>query len=385
MGLLNRHLTKAASTPAPTQATQAALEPTAAQLKPVEAVVQPTAPAAPKKPLFAAKAPAAAVAPAAPVAPPAPVAPTPVAPPVPETRALATFDPFSLITGGSNDDVNNVLAFVLEEADKQGPSFDGPFPMIGLGKGNSSAGGKWQLGSNVPPELRAVLPVANEKFTAVFLGWRMYGVAWAEQKAGNDPTQTGNAPLPVPKAQNAPAEDKAKPLWKVTISMSDVANIQAALKAGEAYQFTKRVEKSEKFDGLGHFRPGVEMVFFTVNPIDGAPVVFAIKLPDHYTSTQRAVESLGRVMQGLGGTKAAPLEIEPYSTEEKGAVAWSCHSIRIQADVGKKGQAVWAAFQVIKADLMADEDFSRDFKAWNQTEATPEALAALHAIAAMAK
>lgn len=369
MGLLNKHLTKAASTPAaaPTPATQAALEPTAAQLKPVEAVVQPAAPAAPaapKKPLFAAKAPAAAVAPAA------PVAPTPVA--VPETRALATFDPFSLITGGSNDDVNNVLAFVLEEADKQGPSFDGPFPMIALGKGNSAAGGTWQLGSNVPPELRAVLPVSNQPFTAVFLGYRVYGVAWAESKSGH-------APMP------GKSEDKSKPLWKVTISMSDVANVQAAVKAGETYQYTKGTEKGEKFDGLGHFRPGVEMVFFTSNPIDNSPVVFAVKLPDHYTSTQRALESLGRVMAGLGGLKAAPLLITPFSTTEKGSVPWQCHSIRIEADVSKKGQTVWAAFQGIKEALMSDEDFSRDFKAWNQTEAEPNALAALHAIAAMAK
>lgn len=384
MGLLNKHLSKAASTPAPTPAqTQAAApttqvaEPTAAQLKPVEATVQAAAPA-PKKPLFAAKP---AVQASAPL--PTPVAPTPTPAPV-ETRAVTTFDPFALITGGTNEDVNNVLGFILEEAEKTGPSFDGPFPMIALGKGNSSAGGKWQLGSNVPPELRAVLPVANEAFTAVFLGYRVYGVAWAEQKAGNDPAAPGA--IPVPKAA-APAagEDKAKPLWKVTISMSDVANIQAAMKAGEAYQFTKRVEKAEKFDGLGHFRPGVEMVFFTINPIDNSPVVFSVKLPDHYTSTQRALESLGRVMAGLGGLKAAPLSITPYSTEEKGAVAWSCHSIRIEADVGKKGQTVWAAFQGIKEALMSDEDFSRDFKAWNQTEAEPEALAALHAIAAMAK
>lgn len=374
MGLLNKHLTKAASTPAPTQAQAAPLaEPTAAQLKPVEAVVQPAAPAAPKKPLFAAKAaPAAAVAPA-----PLPTPAAPVAPPVVETRAVTTFDPFSLITGGSNEDVNNVLAFVLEEAEKQGPSFDGPFPMIALGKGNSSAGGKWQLGSNVPPELRAVLPVANEAFAAVFLGYRAYGVAWNEGMSGKD----NKVISPTPGTQ----DDKAKPLWKVTISMSDVANIQAAMKAGEAYQYTKYTEKPAKFDGLGHFRPGVEMVFFTVNPIDQSPVVFAIKLPDHYTSTQRALESLGRVMAGLGGLRAAPLLVTPYSTEEKGAVPWMCHSVRIEAAVDKKGKLVWDAFQGIKEALMADEDFSRDFKAWNQTDATPEALAALHAIAGMAK
>ncbi len=90
-------------------------------------------------------------------------------------------------------------------------------------------------------------------------------------------------------------------------------------------------------------------------------------------------------MTGLGGLQAAPLEIQPYSTTEKGQTPWQCHSIRINPAVTGKGKAVWDSFQAIKADLMADADFSRDFADWNKTDATPEALEALHAIAAMAK
>ncbi len=279
-------------------------------------------------------------------------------------RGLVAFDPFSIITGSGADDANSVMEMILAKAEEQGDqNFDGVFPLVKLMKGNS--GGTWSFGGNVDGEAAAVLPVATKPFTAVFLGYRIYGVAWETGKQGHD--------------AGGGDENKAKPIWKVQIASADKDLVQAAINAGEIYQFTKGTEKPEKFDGLGHFRPGVEFLFYRKG------VVFAVRLPDHYSTTIRALESLGGIMRGLGGLRAVPLVVTPYTTDEKGAVPWKCHSLRFEIGMTAEGKSVGEEFNSIKADLMADEQFSADFRTWNTSDVEEAAVGALKEIASMKK
>lgn len=281
-----------------------------------------------------------------------------------QTRAVTAFDPFAMILGGDTSAADAVLAVALDMAENTGGggNFDGPFPLVSLAKGNS--GGKWQLAENASdPEVAMRLPVAAKDFTAVFLGVRIYGLAWPEKYSDDKKTR----------------EEKDKPLWKVEIGSGDVENFQTALQAGEVYQFTPGKDK-DKFDGLGHFRPGVEMLFWR----DG--IVFAMRLPDNYTSTIRALQSLGKVMAGVGGMRALPVSVTPYTTDEGGAKAWKCHSVRIEAAATKEGVKAGKDFAAIRQDLLNDQEFSDNFAAWNATNVEGEgALEALAGIAALKK
>lgn len=283
----------------------------------------------------------------------------------PQARAVVTFDPFSIITGQGGEDASSVLEMILAKTEEDGDdrNFDGVFPLVKLLKGNS--GGSWTFGSNVDGASAAVLPVAKNPFTAIFLGYRLYGVAWETSMIGH--------------AASGGDDKKSKPLWKVQIASSDKALVSAALEAGEAYQFCKGTEKGAKYDGLGHFRPGVEMLFYREG------IVFAVRLPDHYSTTIRSLEALGSVMRGLGGLKAVPVTVTPYSTDEKGATPWKCHALRIEFAASAGGKALAQEFDGIKADMVADAEFGPTFAEWNTTVIEDDAAAALKEIASTKK
>jgi hypothetical protein len=282
------------------------------------------------------------------------------------TNAVTSYNPMSLLDGSASDMTESVLNFALAKSEEKGPSdFDGPFPLVKLSKGNS--GGTWQFGGNVEGEAAMVMPVAKKNSTAIFLGVRIYGLAWPEGYVDKGDTKGD--------AKGA----TAKPLWQVKIGSGDKANFEGAIRAGEVYQYTAGAKKAESFDGLGHFRPGVEFLLMREG------VIFVVRLPDHYTSTIRALAALGTVMNGLGGMRAAPITIEPYTTEEPGKTPWKCHSLRITFAASADGKKQADDFQAIKADLMADPEFQKLYAEWNSTDATPEALAAMHDIADMGK
>lgn len=376
MGLLSKHLTKtstpSAATTAPTQAPQqnqgaaGAAEPVAKTVEATVVKTEPTSPKATGSLLGKRTAPT-----------PATETPkeTPKAPkaeettPAVETRAVAAYDPFAVITGNGAADIDSVLGFVMAQAEQGAPSFEGPFPLLKLSKGNS--GGKWVCGSNVDDLAKTVMPVADNAFVAQFIGYSIYGLAWPEGYKSRDD-------------KNAPGDDtdKTKPLWKVEIPNSAVKEVQLAMTAGEKYQFDG---SKSKYDGLGHFRPGVRFHFFTVSKLTGDPVVFTMQLPDHFTSSQRALTSLGAVMKGLGGMRSAPLRVEPYTTQEPGKVQWSCHSVHFSVAVDAEGLAVQKAFNEIKAALLADEEFAEKFKEANKYDVSEQALASLEKIASMGR
>lgn len=342
-------------TPTATSASEAAREVESTVETPAQ-IHKPTPEAAPKR-TFARK----------PVEVVAEVKPEPakVAPVAAQTRAVVTFDPFSIITGQGGEDATSVLEMIMAKTEEtgDGQNFDGAFPLVKLLKGNS--GGSWTFGSNVDGASAAVLPVAKNPFTAIFLGYRLYGVAWESSMVAH--------------AASGGDDKKSKPLWKVQIASSDKALVSAALEAGEAYQFCKGTEKGAKYDGLGHFRPGVEMLFYRKG------IVFAVRLPDHYSTTIRSLEALGSVMRGLGGLKAVPVTVTPYSTDEKGATPWKCHALRIEFAASAEGKALAQEFDGIKADMVADAEFGPTFAEWNTTVIEDDAAAALKEIASMKK
>jgi len=278
----------------------------------------------------------------------------------PATRALSLHDPLALLMGKASEQADSVLSFVLAEAAKPNAStnFDGAFPLLRLAKGNS--GGAWQFGDNVGPETAGVLPTGRKEFTAEFLGVRIFGIAWPEAKGDTTSDQV------------------VAPIWKAFVSSGDVELFQTVLTAGETYQFTPGAQKS-KFDGLGHFRPGVEMLFYRNGE------VFAMRLPDHYTSTVRALQALGAVMASVGGMRACPVVVSPYTTEEGGKVAWKCHSVRITMAASPEGAAIHKEFQQVKGQLLEDKDFASAFSEWNTTDASDDAVSALTEIASYAK
>lgn len=289
------------------------------------------------------------------------VVPEPIAVPEvvePTTNAVTTFDPFALLNGAVADACDATLNAVMEIAENSGPKggFDGPFALVNLSGGAN--GGNWVFGENVQEAEMAALPSAKKAFVAMFLGVRIRGAGWPQKYDQN-------------------ATD-VKPLWDVEISSGSTDLFSLAIKAGEAYQYTKKDPK-DKFDPYGHFRPGVEFLFYRKG------VVFAVRLPEHATSTMRALQALGQVMANLGGMKAVPLRVEPYSTQEKGKTQWSCHSVRIEAALSAEGKEVQKDYADIRAQLLADEDFKQAFTEWNTTKVSPEAEAGLRGAAALAK
>lgn len=290
--------------------------------------------------------------------------------PAPAAKAKATnqvtaYNPMAMLDGSGSEVVDSILDYVITKSEEKGGGgdFDGPFPLVKLAKGNS--GGSWQFADNVDGDSAAVMPVAKKGTTAMFLGVRIFALAWPEGYKD--------------KEKGAKEEAKDKPLWQIKVSSGDKTNFEAAIKAGEVYQYTRGDEKAEKFDGLGHFRPGVEFLLLR------SGVVFVMRLPDHYTSTVRALAALGTTMKGLGGMKVAPITLEPYTTEEPGKTSWKCHSLRIGFAASAEGKAQAEEFQSIREDLMGDPEFQKLYAEWNTTDATPDALAALHDIADMGK
>lgn len=351
MSLIAKFAAKKAASSTPSPVTPEIKEVSVTVETPQQLAVNPIAPNAAPRKTFAKKV-------AEPVA--APVIPEPV-----KTTAVTISDPFAIFKNESNEEANSVLDIIASKIEGGGAdrNFDGPFPLVKLLKGNS--GGSWTFGSNVDGEAAGVLPVAKNPFIAQFLAYRLYGVAWETAMVGH--------------ASSGGSDGKDKPIWKFQVSSSDKELTSAVLNAGEVYQYTKGAEKSAKFDGLGHMREGVELLLMKKG------IVFAVRLPDHHTTTMRTLESLSSVMRGVGGLRAIPLVITPYSTDEKGMTPWKCHALRIEAAINAEGKAVDTEFKAMKDDMMADAEFSAAFSEWNKTDVTEDAADAIRQIAAMKK
>ena len=279
-----------------------------------------------------------------------------------EVRTVSAYNPFAVITGEGAGDAESVLAALIAKSEEK-PSIMGPFPLVEL-KGGSN-GGMLAPHDDLDADTAMQLPNGKFPFSAVFLGYRLTALAF-----------------PLSKEDADAAGGEVKPLFTGSVGCADAANIPLLQKACEAYQFTKKVDKS-KFDNIGHVRMGLEILLYKAQQ-DGSPLVYVARTPLNYSSATRSLAALGKALPN-GQLRAFPVELSPVSTAEKGATAWQCHSFLAKADISPKGKAVWDSFMGIREALLADEEFAATLTAWNQTDLGDAAVAALRQIASMGR
>lgn len=279
-----------------------------------------------------------------------------------EVRTVSAYNPFAIITGEGASDAESVLSALIARSEEK-PSIMGPFPLVEL-KGGSN-GGMLAAHDDLDADTAMQLPQGKYPFSAVFLGYRLTALAF-----------------PLSKEDADAAGGEKQPVFQGTVGCADAANIPLLQKACEAYQFTKKVEKS-KFDNIGHVRMGLEILLFKLQQ-DGSPLVYVVRTPLNYSSATKSLAALGKALPN-GQLRAFPVELTPISTDEKGATAWQCHSFLAKADITAKGKAVWDGFMGIREALLADEEFTATLTAWNQTDLSPAAIGALTQIAAMGR
>lgn len=298
---------------------------------------------------------------------PAPVAEKPKPAPEPTKTVEATViateparNALSLFEFKS-DEAEQVLALIVDAAESK-PNFNGPFPITAIVRGNN--GGMLSPNDGLDAEIAAALPAGKAGFTAVFLGYRLVGLAWPTKM---DDTAVGTG-----------GDAKVKPAWNVVVSCEDVQNVALVRKAGDAYQFTPGVDK-DKFDGLGHFRPGVEALFYS--PKHG---LFVVKGVDHASSTSRTLVSLAKALPN-GRFAPFPAQVTPKSTDEKGIKPWKCHSLEFAVAVNEAGKEAWTGFQEWVKEAKADAEFMATFNEWKASKISDAAAAALPKIAALGR
>lgn len=271
-----------------------------------------------------------------------------------ETFALSLF-------GGPDDGSGDVLnALISQQQASRTFSPGGAFPFVSQTKGN--AGGGLCADPKTAEEIMELLPQGKGAFTAVFLGHRLVGAGWPQG------LQTGDGQK---------SEEKTKPVFKVVAASNDATLSALVRKAGEVYQFTKGTLKG-KFDGIGHFRPGVELLFFRKG------VVFVVAPPQHYSSLEKTLASLAAAFPN-GRYGAFPCKVTPFSEPQPGAVPWTAHSLKFAVAVDDKGAEVFNEFKAFAAEVGNDPEFQAAFAGWKASEADDDAVARLTQIGSMGR
>jgi hypothetical protein len=272
-----------------------------------------------------------------------------------ETFALTLF-------GGQDDGSGDVLnALISQQQASRTFSPGGAFPFVSQTKGN--AGGGLCADPKTPEDIMEVLPQGKGAFTAVFLGHRLVGAGWPQGLNGDTPKD--------PNAQ------KDKPVFKVVAASNDATLCALVRKAGEVYQFTKGTLKG-KFDGIGHFRPGVELLFFRKG------VVFVVAVPQHYSSLEKTLASLAAAFPN-GRYGAFPCKVTPLSEPQPGQVAWTAHSLKFAVAVDDKGAEVFNEFKAFAAEVGNDPEFQAAFTSWKASEVDEDGVTRLTQIGSMGR
>jgi hypothetical protein len=253
----------------------------------------------------------------------------------------------------------DALNAVMERPEGGASNFDGPYPLLKLQSGNGASGGTWAFGTNVEPQMRAFLPVANEPTTGVFLGYRLRGTAWSSSYSD---AQEGGI--------------KQTPLWEVTVGSPEASDITLALDAAEAIQYTKK-EQRTKFDGLGHLSLGMEVLMFHEETL------YVIRVPNIVSGVVRTLKSLTAVMQGVGGLRPTPVIVTPVTTEEGKTTTFKTHSLSFAGAMTGQGAVAWKAYQALRPQFLQDEEFMATFAKWNTSDISDQAREAMTTIASM--
>jgi hypothetical protein len=275
----------------------------------------------------------------------------------PNPNAVSTYNPLAVIQGGDSSATDAALLGLIAQAEER-PSIMGDFPLVTLIGGES--GGMMSVHEEVDEDTTVQLPMGTKAFTAVYLGYRLVCQAW-------------------PKGDRTEGV-KVKPLFAGEVGSGDTVTVDLLSSAARKYQFTKKIFKV-KFDGVGHVRMGVELLFYKA-ALNGSPLIYVLRLPSNYSSAVKALEAIQKALPN-GKNQAFPARVEPYVVEEKGATAWPCHTIKVSVAIDDKGNDVWGAFQKVRPEIIADEEFSETLAKWNMTTLTEENIASLKTIAGM--
>jgi hypothetical protein len=191
-------------------------------------------------------------------------------------------------------------------------------PTIDISSGNT--GGSFSACDRNDPAVLRALPQGRVPLFGLFLAYRYEVAIW--------PCDFDNK------------QDDTRPAADGVITSSDEDNAELLSTFGEAYQFTAKVERCNKFDpptGPGHPRPSFQaLVYLPPNPASGwQGGLVVIRTPYHAMSVSRSADSIIR------HNDAASNSIAPFAcqfevrtnqeTNKAGTQTWKIHHLDFQA------------------------------------------------------
>jgi hypothetical protein len=245
-------------------------------------------------------------------------------------------------------------------------------PTINITSGNT--GGQFAANDRNSPEHLRVLPQGRIPLFGVFLAYRYDVTGW--------PVDFDNK------------DEDTRPCWSAIIPSSDEAAAELLTQYGEAYQFTAKVDRCNKFDtpsGPGHLRPSFQSLVFLPpiqNTMPGTPTwnggLAVIQTPYSPVSVQRSADSIIR------HADAATNSIPPFAcqfevrtnqeTNKAGTQAWKVHHLDFSALAfpGAQAEAVLTAFRDWFATL--DDAAKKVYNDWTAGKDNPMNQAARQAL-----
>lgn len=257
-----------------------------------------------------------------------------------EERGLSTF--------GEGMGANALMQVIEENASRKML-----FPILQVAGGNSAAAGTYGPIEKTDADLAARMPVGNKgrPFNGVFLGYRTEILAWA--LGYNDPK---------------PADDDGRPAWSGVLDPRNAEDAKLVLKASEAYHFTKTIEKSPKFNGVGHPRPSLQILVYVK---DVGPIV--VQLPGHHFSWTKTLASLSRhtdpATKALGQFPAVfRVDVEDKTINGNPT---KTTSLGIDQFVSDEAKALWTEFQTWRDAVKNDPEKAAEIRGWLTGEDHP--------------
>lgn len=257
--------------------------------------------------------------------------------PAPQTsKALTVF--------GRPEAVSALIA-VTDQAESHGQG--SPFPIIEL-TGGATGGLFNAVKGTAEQDVLDMLPQGGKPVKGIFLAYRTELLAW-------------------PAAYVEGQTERPKPAWTGVIPAGAAADAQLAVKACEAYQFTKKDDKG-KFDfatsEIGHLRPCFQMLVFLAEIND----VVIVQLPAYFTSWVETQKSLRLLVDPetrlLGQFPCAIRGITAEASNKAKTQTWKNHHCDVTQSVDAVTKAAWEKYEPWVAALQAAPEKMALFQEW---------------------
>jgi len=191
-------------------------------------------------------------------------------------------------------------------------------------------------------------------------------------------------------------QDDTRPCWSAIIDSSDDTSAELLTQYGEAYQYTAKVDRCDKFDtpsGPGHLRPAFQALVFLppiANTMPGTPTwnggLAVIQTPYSAVAVQRSADSI--IRHADSATNSIPpfacqFEVRTnQETNKAGTQVWKIHNLDFSALAfpGAQAEAVLTAFRSWFSGL--DATSKQVYNDWIAGKENPMNQAARGALAA---